>query len=322
MKKVILLLASLLVTSVSHAQNSVKFLLDIPPNGTHSWITSAEKDGVFKKYGFDVEFAIGNGSINTGIALSSGAAQIGYHDFSGVVIVNSKQTKPGHHAVFVADDKFQDALWSLPDSDIKTWGDIKTSTTVAGFPTGTARNVLPAIIDVMPEFVNTPFPLRAPSIVSKKTDMTEGYLTSMYFDLKKLGVTNPTVFSMGDRLPFAISKVVSVNTEWAEKNPVLVKKLVAALREAMSLHLNNPAHSILSLSGPLVATEDLKKLELERAKYAIENIVQTEFVKKNGVSNPTALNSRLDQYVTFLVNKLKLTTRHKNSDYFRLEGGN
>lgn len=322
MKKVVLLLASLLISLISYAETKVKFLLDIPPNGTHSWITSAGKDGIFQKHGFDIEFSIGRGSVNTGIALSSGAAEIGYHDFSGVVIVNSKKETAGHHAVFVADDRFQDALWTLPESNIKTWQDITSSTTVAGFPTGTARNVLPAIIDVMPEFINTPFPLRAPSLVSGKTSMTEGYLTSMYFDLKKLGIQNPNVFRMGDKLPFAISKVVSVNTKWAEKNPHLVKKLVTALREAMNAHLNNPKHSVNSLTGPLVATEQLKQIELERARYAIENIVQTDFVKRNGLSNPAKLDSRLNQYVSFLVEKLKLKHRHKNSDYFRLESEN
>lgn len=319
MKKIIMALVSFTMASSAFALDVVRFAQDIPSNGTHSFMARGVKEGIFAKHGIELQVSIGGGAVKTGIALGSGKVEAGYHDFSGTVIVNSKSEKAKFHTVFVVDDKFQDALWALPDSNIKTWNDIEGKT-VAGFLTGTTRMLLPAVTNAQPKFVNTPFPMRAPSLVTKKTDMTEGYLTSMYFDLKKLNVSNAIVFRLGDSMPYAVSKVVSVNTEWAEKNPIVVRRLVSAMRESLNLHLTDPSKSVDALSGPLVATDDLKTIEVERAQYGIQNLILTDFVRQNGISNPTALAPRLDQYISILTTRLNLPYRHKNEDYFRLIG--
>ena len=72
-----------------------RLVIDIGPLGVHSWILKGIQDGAFARRGVDVQFiGKGPGSVKNSLAITAGKAELGYHDYSGVVLVNSKQDNP------------------------------------------------------------------------------------------------------------------------------------------------------------------------------------------------------------------------------------
>ena len=91
----------------AYAENTkARLIMDIGPLGVHSWILKGIEDGAFARRGIDLEFiGTGPGSVKTGLAITAGKAELGYQDFSGVVLINSKSDDPKVTAIFVVDDK-------------------------------------------------------------------------------------------------------------------------------------------------------------------------------------------------------------------------
>ena len=57
----------------------------------------------------------------------------------------------------------------------------------------------------------------------------------------------------------------------------------------------------------------------EAIEAGIEELILTDFVKVNGISNAKVLKTRLSQYNSMLVDKLELPNRHPDSKYFDLD---
>ena len=72
------------------------------------------------------------------------------------------------------------------------------------------------------------------------------------------------------------------------------------------------------MEGPIVSTSKKVDIEVRRAKYGINELVNTPFVQKNGISNPSAVGPRLSEYTNLLVEKLNLPTRYPDGKYFDL----
>ena len=335
MKKFILSIATALVVvftpSILAADTAIRFiteksvsarlLVDIGPNGVHSWIIKGIKDGAFAEQGIDVEFiGKGPGSVKTGIALAAGKAEIGYQDYSGVVLVNSKTDTPKVRAIFVVDDKAQDGVFSFKEKNITSFNDLEGKT-LGGYITGVTNKVLPAITDAKWEMVNMPFSARVPSLVTGKVDAVEGFLTSNVFNFEKVGVTRDklNIVKTSDKFPMAVSRVITVNADWADENPNAVIALRKVIRELLINYIIDPKTSVTALEGPVVSTSKKRALEVKRAKYNIKELIWTDFVKVNGISNAKAVGPRLSQYTSLLVNKLELPNRHPDSKYFDLD---
>ena len=335
MKKFILSIATALVVvftpSILAADTAIRFmseksvsarlLVDIGPNGVHSWIIKGIKDGAFAEQGIDVEFiGKGPGSVKTGIAIAAGKAEIGYQDYSGVVLVNSKTDTPKVRAIFVVDDKAQDGVFSFKEKNITSFNDLEGKT-LGGYITGVTNKVLPAITDAKWEMVNMPFSARVPSLVTGKVDAVEGFLTSNVFNFEKVGVTRDklNIVKTSDKFPMAVSRVITVNADWADENPNAVIALRKVIRELLINYIIDPKTSVTALEGPVVSTSKKRTLEVRRAKYGIKELIWTDFVKVNGISNAKAVGPRLSRYTSLLVDKLELPNRHPDSKYFDLD---
>ena len=72
------------------------------------------------------------------------------------------------------------------------------------------------------------------------------------------------------------------------------------------------------MEGPIVSTSKKVAIEVRRAQYGIDELVNTSFVQKNGISNPSAVSPRLSEYTNLLVEKLNLPIRHPDNKYFDL----
>ena len=310
----------LLCMSSVHASTQAKLIIDTGPFGVHSWFLKGIQNGAFSKRGLDIEFVgKGPGSVKTGLALATGRADIGYHDYSGVVLVNSKSTDPKVLAVFVVDDKSQNGVITLKSSGIKTFDDLN-GRKLGSHPTSFTNKVLTTVTSA--KWVNVPvhMPARVPALVSGHIDAITSFTTSVVFNLEKVGVgiDELNIIKLSDHYPMAVSRVITVNADWAAKNPHAVKVLREVSRQLLKDFIKNPAASVSALEGPVVSTSKKVDIEVRRAQYGIDELVNTPFVQKNGISNPSMVGPRLSEFTTILVEKLNLPTRHPDNKYFDL----
>ena len=310
----------LLCMSSAHASTQAKLIIDTGPFGVHSWFLKGIQNGAFTKRGLDIEFVgKGPGSIKTGLAVATGRADIGYHDYSGVVLVNSKSDDPKVLAVFVVDDKSQNGVITLKSSGIKTFDDLN-GRKLGSHPTSFTNKVLTTVTSA--KWVNVPvhMPARVPALVSGHIDAITSFTTSVVFNLEKVGVgiDELNIIKLSDHYPMAVSRVITVNADWAAKNPQAVKVLREVSRQLLKDFIKNPAASVSALEGPVVSTSKKVDIEVRRAQYGIDELVNTPFVQKNGISNPSMVGPRLSEFTTILVEKLNLPTRHPDNKYFDL----
>ena len=310
----------LLCMSSVHASTQAKLIIDTGPFGVHSWFLKGIKDGAFSKRGLDIEFVgKGPGSIKTGLALATGRADIGYHDYSGVVLVNSKSIDPKILAILVVDDKAQNGVITLKSSGIKTFDDLD-GRKLGSHPTSFTNKVLTTVTSA--RWINVPIhmPARVPALVSGHIDAITSFTTSVVFNLEKagVGIDELNIIKLSDHFPMAVSRVITVNADWAEKNPQAVKVLREVSRQLLNDFIKNPAASVSALEGPIVSTSKKVDIEVRRAQYGIDELVNTPFVQKNGISNPSMVGPRLSEFTTLLVEKLNLPTRHPDNKYFDL----
>ena len=310
----------LLCMSSAHASTQAKLIIDTGPFGVHSWFLKGIKDGAFSKRGLDIEFVgKGPGSIKTGLAVATGRADIGYHDYSGVVLVNSKSDDPKVLAVFVVDDKSQNGVITLKSSGIKTFDDLD-GRKLGSHPTSFTNKVLTTVTSA--SWINVPvhMPARVPALVSGHIDAITSFTTSVVFNLEKagVGIDELNIIKLSDYYPMSVSRVITVNADWAAKNLQAVKVLREVSRELLNDFIKNPAASVSALEGPIVSTSKKVDIEVRRAQYGIDELVNTPFVQKNGISNPSAVGPRLSEFTTILVEKLNLPTRHPDNKYFDL----
>jgi len=306
--------------SSAHASTQAKLIIDTGPFGVHSWFLKGIQNGAFSKRGLDIEFVgKGPGSIKTGLAVATGRADIGYHDYSGVVLVNSKSDDPKVLAVFVVDDKSQNGVITLKSSGIKTFDDLN-GRKLGSHPTSFTNKVLTTVTSA--KWVNVPvhMPARVPALVSGHIDAITSFTTSVVFNLEKVGVgiDELNIIKLSDHYPMAVSRVITVNADWAAKNPQAVKVLREVSRQLLKDFIKNPSASVSALEGPVVSTSKKVDIEVRRAQYGIDELVNTPFVQKNGISNPSMVGPRLSEFTTILVEKLNLPTRHPDNKYFDL----
>ena len=311
----------LLCMSSVHASTPAKFIIDTGPLGVHSWFLKGIKDGAFSKRGLDIEFVgKGPGSYKAGLALATGRADIGYHDYSGVVLANSKSDDPKVLTIFVIDDKLQNAVFTLKSSGINTFDDLN-GRKLGSHPTSFTNKALSTVTSAKWVDVPVHMPARVPALISGHVDAIGAFPTSVLFSLENAGVdiNELNILKLSDHFPMAVSRVISVNADWASENPQAVKVLREVSRELLNDFIKNPAASVSALEGPIVSTDKKVNTEIRRAQYGIDELVMTPFVQKNGISNPSAVGPRLSEYTNLLVEKLNLPTRHPDNKYFNLD---
>ena len=310
----------LLCMSSAHASTQAKLIIDTGPYGVHSWFLKGIKDDAFSKRGLDIEFVgKGPGSFKSGLALATGRADIGYHDYNSVVLVNSKSDDPKVLAIFVVDDLMQNTIITLKSSGIKTFDDLN-GRKLGSHPTSFTNKILATVTSASWIDVPVHMPGRVPALVSGHIDAISAFPTSSVFNLEKagVGIDELNIIKLSDHYPMAVSRVITVNVDWAEKNPQAVKVLREVSRELLKAFIKNPAESISALEGPVVSTSKKVDIEVRRAQYGIDELVNTPFVQKNGISNPTMVGPRLSEYTNLLVEKLNLPIRHPDNKYFDL----
>nr|MCS5639029.1 ABC transporter substrate-binding protein [Candidatus Neomarinimicrobiota bacterium] len=130
---------------------------------------------------------------------------------------------------------------------------------------------------------NVGFPVREPMLAQGKVHAITGFSFSSYINLKSKGTpaSDISVMLMSENGLDLYGNSVIVNTDYAKKNPNLVKGFINATLMGTRDVVADPASTVkYVIKYNNVARE---AVELERLEMALRDNLLTSYVKKNGM---------------------------------------
>lgn len=232
------------------APDKVTFITDFLLWGWHSPFFAAKAEGFFAEQSLDVTIQAGKGSVDTGTALGTGAAQIGLIDISTAVLGMSKGTDIKLVGVY-AQSHPGGLLYIKERTSIKTWKDIEGKK--IGGATGDAYLV--ALPGLMKQNAADPSKY---ALVTIEAAATTGALIAGQVDaIPGSPMTAPPRqdaaakekltlerFSFADNGYKAVGFAIGVNGKLLKENPGLVQRFVNAWAKATVWSIANPDKAV------------------------------------------------------------------------------
>lgn len=284
-------MAAALALSVSalaaQADTAIKFSLDWNYEGPATPFLVALDKGYFKAEGLDVTIDSASGSLEPLNRLASGGYDMSFGDINSVIKFRDANPDVALAPVFMLYNNPPFSVVGSKAKGINTPKDLEGKKLGAPAADGAYAQwpifVQTTGIDASKVTIeNVGFPVREPMMVSGAVDAITGFSFSTYLSVRKK-LSDPddaTVFMMSDYGVKLYGNSVLVHPDFAAKNPDAVKGFVRALIKGLNDTVADPEGSIESvLSRNAVTT---KEIELERLNYALDNIIVTDEVKKNG----------------------------------------
>lgn len=284
-------IAAALALSVSamaaHADTAIKFSLDWNYEGPATPFLVALDKGYFKAEGLDVTIDSASGSLEPLNRLASGGYDMAFGDINSVIKFRDANPEVALTPVFMLYNNPPFSVVGRKSKGIHEPKDLEGKKLGAPAPDGAYAQwpifVQTTGIDASKVSIeNVGFPVREPMLVSGAVDAITGFAFSTYLSVRtKLEDPNDaTVFMMSDYGVKLYGNSVLVHPDFAEKNPEAVKGFIRAVIKGLNDTVADPEGSIESvLSRNAVTT---KAIELERLRFALDKIMLTEEVKKNG----------------------------------------
>ncbi|TDU01712.1 NitT/TauT family transport system substrate-binding protein [Streptomyces sp. 846.5] len=253
-------------SSATHAGSggsSVAFQLHWAWSASTAGFAVAEEENLYQKDGVNISLTPGKGSGTTVQLVSTGKADMGIAD--SVAITQAVQKGAPLLVVATINQATNTAMQVLNSSGIKKIEDLKGKS-VAVPAEGAYSFLLPIFLqsgglsedDI--KIVTMPFESMAPSLIAGRVDAIVGGQDS-HVALASRGV-HFTDFAFGDHGVNSVAHSIFTTRSYAEKNPSVVKKVVADSLQGWSE----------ARSHPDLALADIKKLE----PSTVENNARTE----------------------------------------------
>jgi NitT/TauT family transport system substrate-binding protein len=247
--------------------SSVAFQLHWSWSASTAGFAVAEQEDLYQKEGVDVSLTPGKGSGTTVQLVATGKADIGIAD--SVAITQAVQKGAPLLVVATINQVTNTAMQVLNSSGIKGVKDLKGKS-VAIPPEGAYSFLFPLFLqsagltenDV--DIVNMPFESMAPSLIAGRVDAIVGGQDS-HVALASQGA-DFTDFAFGENGVDAVAHSIFTTKSYAEKNPAVVKDVVAASLQGWRDARSDPDGAladIKKLQGDTVeenAREELKVL--------------------------------------------------------------
>ena len=281
-------LSMIFVSVSSYADTKVQFALDWKFEGPSAPYFLAIDNGHFKAGGMEVEISPGKGSLNAIPKVATGAFPFGFADINSLIKFIDQNPGAPVTAIMMVYDKPPFAIIGRKSLGINGPADLEGSTLGAPPPDGAwaqfpsfakANGIDVGKIKVEP----LGFPTREPMLAEGKVDSVTGFSFSSFLNLIRLGVpeNDITTILMADYGLQLYGNAVIVNTDFAKKNPEMVKKFVVALGSGWKDAINDPKAAIAALVKRNPAADSA--LEQRRLELAIKANVLSDYVKANGM---------------------------------------
>ena len=280
---------TLAATSVAAlAQAPVKLVLDYAIQGQQSPIVLAADGGYFSRAGVNVQVDRGYGSADAITKVATGAYDMAFADFSVLVQFNGRQGSAKLINVFQVYDVAPMVILALKKSNITKPADL-AGKKIASPPGASSRVIFPAFaaankidtssiqwLDVTPQ-------LRETLLMQGQADATTALITDLA-GLKHLNISENdlSVMRFSDYGVNLYGHALVTTSEFAAKNPDVVKKVVKGVAEALKASIANPDLAIAAIKKRDPLVDDA--LERHRLDLVIKNAIVTDHVKKAGLS--------------------------------------
>ncbi len=293
-RRAALLLPGALLARPAFAQRrQIRFMLDWTPLAHHAaWFLAADR-GYFAQEGLQVEIQRGYGSGDVVTKIASGAADFGFGDPGAIVKHNAENPGRAVLNVYQYFDRTLAAVVTLAGRGIETPQDLKGKRIAA--PVGDAgRTLFPAFAranglspnDVT--WISVAPPLREPMLHRGEADAITSFISSAYFQLQSLGAKADDIrmFRYNDHGVDIYGNALLTTAEYTQRDPGLVKALVAATIRGLKDSISDPAAAVASIK----AREPLTDVPLENNRFAftIRDVVTTPTVAALGTGHVDA----------------------------------
>jgi NitT/TauT family transport system substrate-binding protein len=156
--------------------------------------------------------------------------------------------------------------------------------------------------------------LREPMLAQGRAQGITGFITSSVPSLERIGFGSERmrIFKYRDfGLPFASSSILTTR-KFIDENPKAVAGVVQALMRGMQDTVKDQAAAIKALKAHEPLTDEA--VERVRLKMAIDELVMTEHVKKNGLSSIPA--ARFQESIELIEEAFNMPKKLKTADVY------
>lgn len=282
--------AALALTGAAQAETAVPFALDWKFEGPSAPYFTAIDKGYFAEEGLSVEIAAGKGSLDAIPKVATGAFPIGFADINSLVKFLDQNPGAPVTAVMMVYDKPPFAVIGRKSLGVEKPADLEGKVlgapppdgAWAQFPIFAAETGLDmAKITVEP----VGFPTREPMLAEGNVAAITGYSFSSFLNLVRLGVPEDDISTilMADYGVDLYGNAIIVNTDFAAKNPEVVKGFLSAVAKGWASAIADPATAIEALAARNPAADPA--LEQRRLQLAIDANVVTDYTKEHGMGD-------------------------------------
>lgn len=286
----------------ARAETAVKLTLDWKFEGPAAGFLLAQDKGYFKAEGLDVTIDTGNGSVEAIPRVATGAYQFGFGDINSIVQALEKDPSQKIKAIMMVYDKptfavvGRKSLGVTDDPKSLEGKKLGAPPPDGAFAQWKAFKQVAGIDDSKITIESIGFPVREPMLAKGDVDAVFGFAFSVILNLKKQGIKDEDISNilMADHGLNLYGNAVTVNTDFAEKNPEAVKGFVKALAKGFADAVADPkagAEAVLKRNETLSLA-----IEEERLKMAIDMNIKTPYVVENGFGgiDPARLASSME----------------------------
>ena len=317
--KLLIILASLLISITSYADTKIPFTLDWKFEGPSAPFFNAIDKGYFKDAGLNVEISPGKGSLDAIPKVATGSFPLGFADINSLIKFLDQNPGAPVTAIMMIYDKPPFAVIGRKSLGIKSPADLPGSVLGAPPPDG-AWAQFPSFAKANGLDMNkikvepVGFPTREPMLAEGKVSSVTGYSFSSFLNLVRLGVPEDdiTTILMADHGLKLYGNAIIVNTDFASSNAKVVKSFLGAVGKGWKDAVSNPSSAIEALVKRNPAAD--KNLEKRRFNLALSGNVMTDYVLKNGMGNID--KARFKAAIAQLSETYKYKTKPDSKLYF------
>ena len=319
LNKLLIILASLLISITSYADTKIPFTLDWKFEGPSAPFFNAIDKGYFKDAGLNVEISPGKGSLDAIPKVATGSFPLGFADINSLIKFLDQNPGAPVTAIMMIYDKPPFAVIGRKSLGIKSPADLPGSVLGAPPPDG-AWAQFPSFAKANGLDMNkikvepVGFPTREPMLAEGKVSSVTGYSFSSFLNLVRLGVPEDdiTTILMADHGLKLYGNAIIVNTDFASSNAKVVKSFLGAVGKGWKDAVLNPSSAIDALVKRNPAAD--KNLEERRFNLALSGNVMTDYVLKNGMGNID--KARFEAAIAQLSETYKYKTKPDSKLYF------
>lgn len=235
----------------------------------HGGFYQAKAEGIYEKYGLDVEIKMGGPQVNGMQLLAAGRIDM----LMGYPMASIKAVSEGLPVVTVAGIFQKDPQAIITHSDVTSLQDLADKKLPLYIGTSAHTSFYPwlkAKYGFTDDMVR-PYTFSVAPFLADKGVAQQGYVTSEPYAIMQGGET-PNVFLMADFGYPPYAETIETTRKMLKNKPDTVKRFVQATMEGWVSYLNNPA------AGNVLIKQDNPEMTDEQLAFSLKTLKQYEMV--------------------------------------------